>query len=125
MARDRQEIHRDAGHCSTTVQSSRVAANPLGKRCRRGDGASAGGRGNQAYGLAVKCCVANEEVTVPAGTFKTFKVRYTDSVGIESVNWYSPDGAGWVKIGATRDGRFPAGPGTQDFDLLSYSIKKN
>jgi hypothetical protein len=66
-----------------------------------------------------------EEVTVPAGTFKTFKVRYTDSLGTESVNWYSPDGAGWVKIRATRDGRFPSGPGTQEFDLLSYSIKKN
>jgi hypothetical protein len=53
-----------------------------------------------------------EDVTVPAGTFKAFKVRYTDSVGTESVSWYRPDAATWVKIRSTRDGRFPTGPGT-------------
>jgi len=64
-----------------------------------------------------------EEVTVPAGTFKAFKVRYTDSFA-ESVSWYCPDVAGWVKVRTTRNSTFPTGPGTQEFDLLSYNLKK-
>lgn len=68
-----------------------------------------------------------EEVSVPAGTFTAFKIRYTDSLGVESVSWYSPDAATWVKVRQTRDARFPAGPGTQEQDLLSYSygIRQN
>jgi hypothetical protein len=65
-----------------------------------------------------------EDVTVPAGTFKAFKVRYTDSMGVESVNWYSPDAGGWVKIQSKRSSNFPAGPGTQEFDLVSHSYKR-
>lgn len=68
---------------------------------------------------------AFEDVTVPAGTFKAFRIRYTDSLGVESVSWFNPDGAGWVKIQSTRSSKFPAGPGTQEIDLISYSIKKN
>lgn len=65
-----------------------------------------------------------EDVTVPAGTFKAFRVRYVDSAGLESVQWYSPDAGGWVKTQAKRNSSHAAGPGTQDFDLLSYSLKK-
>ena len=67
---------------------------------------------------------AYEEVTVPAGTFKAFRVLYTDSLGVESVNWYSAEAGGWVKIRSKRSSNFPAGAGTQDFDLLSYTYKK-
>ena len=65
-----------------------------------------------------------EEVTVPAGTFKAFRIHYADSLGAESVNWFSPDAVAWVKIQSKRDSRFPAGPGTQDLELLSYTIKR-
>lgn len=65
-----------------------------------------------------------EDVTVPAGTFKAFRVRYTDSMGVEGVSWYSPDAGTWVKIQNKRNSNFPAGPGTQDIDLLSYSLKR-
>lgn len=67
---------------------------------------------------------ALEDVTVPAGTFKAFKVLYTDSLGVESVNWFAPDAGGWVKIQTKRGSNFPAGPGTQEFELLSYTIKR-
>ena len=66
-----------------------------------------------------------EDVTVPAGTFKAFKVRYTDSTGVDNSSWYCPDAAAWVKSRVTRSEKWPAGPGTQELDLLSYSIKKN
>ena len=65
-----------------------------------------------------------EDVTVPAGTFKAFRVRYVDSTGLETVNWFSPDAGTWVKSQAKRNSSFPAGAGTQDLDLLSYSLKK-
>lgn len=67
---------------------------------------------------------AYEDVTVPAGTFKAFRILYTDSMGVESLSWYCPDAAAWVKIQIKRSSKFPAGPGTQDLDLLSYTIKK-
>jgi hypothetical protein len=67
---------------------------------------------------------AIEEVTVPAGTFKAFKILYADSLGVESLNWFSPEAVGWVKIQAKRDTRHPAGPGTQDLEMLSYTIKR-
>jgi hypothetical protein len=65
-----------------------------------------------------------EEVTVPAGTFKAFKVRYADSLGAESTNWFSPDAVAWVKIQNKRDSKHPAGPGTQDLELFSYTVKR-
>jgi len=67
---------------------------------------------------------ALEEVSVPAGIFQAFKVLYSDSLGLESLNWFSPDAAGWVKIQTKRDAKHPAGPGTQEFELLSYTIKR-
>ena len=65
-----------------------------------------------------------EDITVTAGTFKTFKLRYTDSQGVDSVQWYSPDIGASVKVQSKRNSNFPAGPGTQDLELLSYSFKK-
>jgi hypothetical protein len=62
---------------------------------------------------------AYEEVTVPAGTFKTFKMLYTDSTGFETINWYNPDGGGWVKIRSRRTSTHPLGPGTRELDLIS------
>jgi hypothetical protein len=67
---------------------------------------------------------ALEDVTVPAGTFKAFRIHYADSLGLESVNWFSPDAASWVKIQTKRDAKHPAGPGTQDLELFSYTIKR-
>lgn len=67
---------------------------------------------------------AYEEVTVPAGTFKTFKIVYADSTGFESVNWFNPDGAGWVKIRSQRTSKHSAGPGTRERDLVSRSVAK-
>lgn len=67
---------------------------------------------------------AFEEVTVPAGTFKTFRMLYTDSTGFETVNWFNPDGAGWVKIRSKRTAQHPQGAGTRELDLLSRDVAK-
>jgi hypothetical protein len=67
---------------------------------------------------------ALEDVTVPAGTFKAFRIHYADSLGAESTNWFSPDAVAWVKIQNKRDAKHPAGAGTQDLEMLSYTIKR-
>lgn len=80
---------------------------------------------NQVTDVTATMKVENyEEVTVPAGTFKTFKVIYTDSTGAESINWWSPDGSGWVKIRSKRLSNHPLGAGTREMDLLSRSVPK-
>jgi hypothetical protein len=40
---------------------------------------------------------AYEDVTVPAGTFKAFKVRTTDTIGNDNVVWFSPEFGIFVK----------------------------
>jgi hypothetical protein len=64
-----------------------------------------------------------EEVTVPAGTFKTYKVVYTDSTGFETINWWNPE-AGWVRIRSKRLSNHPQGPGTRELDLISRNVPK-
>ena len=79
---------------------------------------------NQAFDIRSTMTVESyETVTVAAGTFKAFKVRYTDAA-TEILSWYSPDVGGWVKNQTKRNGSHPAGPGTQETELLSYSLKK-
>lgn len=67
---------------------------------------------------------AYEEVTVPAGTFKTFKVRTTDNIGNDNVVWFSPDLGLFVKQTLRRTDKHPAGPGTRETELVSQTIKK-
>jgi len=65
---------------------------------------------------------AHEEVTVPAGTFKTFRVRYTDTVGNVNVDWYSPELRIFVKRSMERTAKHPQGPGRREMELKSKSI---
>ena len=63
---------------------------------------------------------AYEDVTVPAGTFKAFKVSTVTSLGDENLVWFSPELGVFVKQSAKRTAKHPQGPGTRSLELLSY-----
>jgi hypothetical protein len=47
---------------------------------------------NQVVPLEITSAVeAYEDVTIPAGTFKAFRVRSVDNLGNEDVNWFNTD----------------------------------
>jgi len=60
------------------------------------------------------------DVTVPAGTFKAFKLRWTTSTGETEERWVSPaDGIATVKRHVERPASHPQGAGVLDAELLS------
>lgn len=63
---------------------------------------------------------AHEEITVPAGTYKTFRVKTTSTLGDDNVQWWSPDLGLFVKSKLTRTGKSAQGPGTRETELVSY-----
>jgi hypothetical protein len=67
---------------------------------------------------------AYEDVTVPAGTFKVFKILYSDTTGQETTYWFDPKLGAWPKASFTRTAKFAAGPGTNEVELVSYTIAK-
>lgn len=67
---------------------------------------------------------AYEDVTVPAGTFKVFKVTSSDTVGNENIAWFSPELGFFVKRMETRTAKHPSGPGTRASEVISMSIMK-
>lgn len=63
------------------------------------------------------------DVTVPAGTFKAFKLVWTNDLGETETRWVAPaDGLPTVKRHVERPASHPQGPGVLDADLLS-SVK--
>lgn len=67
---------------------------------------------------------AYEDVTVPAGTFKAFKISTSNTLGEENVNWFSPELGIHVKSINTRTAKNAAGPGRRETELVSQTIKK-
>ena len=67
---------------------------------------------------------AYEEVTVPAGTFKAFKMTTSDTIGNENVQWFSPELGIFVKSNLRRTAKNASGPGTREAELVSQNIKK-
>ena len=67
---------------------------------------------------------AYEDVSVPAGNFKAFKVHHTDTLGNDQVLWFSPQLGIFVKQHMVRTSRHPAGPGTRDVEVTSQDILK-
>ncbi len=63
---------------------------------------------------------AQETVHVPAGSFRTFRVRYS-SPTVRGVAWFSPDLGVWVKSRFERTGE---NAGTRESELLRHSIKR-
>ena len=67
---------------------------------------------------------AYEDVTVPAGTFKAFRVAYEDTNGTQGTWWRDPESGIFVKWSARRTGKHPAGPGTQEGELLKVNLPR-
>jgi hypothetical protein len=67
---------------------------------------------------------AYEDVTVPAGTFKAFRVSYEDSNGTQGTWWNNAENGIFVKWSARRTEKHPAGPGTQEAELVAVDIKR-
>jgi hypothetical protein len=66
---------------------------------------------------------AYEEVTVPAGTFRTFRIHTVDNLGNDNVTWWSPEIGLFIKRIQTRTAKSAAGPGTRETQLVSQTIK--
>jgi hypothetical protein len=67
---------------------------------------------------------AYEDVTVPAGTFKAFKISWSESIGNENVYWISPELGITVKSILTRTAKWSTGPGRRENQLVSQNISK-
>jgi len=65
-----------------------------------------------------------EDVTVPAGTFKAFKISYSDTMGNKGVQWYTLGLGSFPKWVQERTAKYPGGPGTRQSELISYTIAK-
>lgn len=66
---------------------------------------------------------AHENVNVPAGSYKAFKIHYSDPT-LTGVMWWSPDLGLWVKSRFERNSNHPAGPGVREQDLLRVNVKR-
>jgi hypothetical protein len=64
---------------------------------------------------------AHEEITVPAGTFKTFRIKTVNSSGDENVFWFSPEAGIHMKQSLRRTAKHPQGPGTREIEVVSYT----
>jgi len=64
---------------------------------------------------------AYEDVSVPAGTFKAWRVRSTDNLGNENTQWYAPDLGVFIKQNLRRTAKNAAGAGTREIELISYT----
>lgn len=66
---------------------------------------------------------AYEDVSVPAGTFKAWRLRQVDNLGNDDVHWFNPDVTVFLKQKLTRTERHAAGPGVRETQLVSQEIR--
>ena len=60
------------------------------------------------------------DLTVPAGTFKAYKLIWSDSLGDVETRWVAPQqGIGTLKRSVMRTSAHPLGPGQLDAEMLS------
>jgi hypothetical protein len=64
------------------------------------------------------------DVTVPAGTFKAFKISTSDTFGQEQTGWMIPELGVWGKRSDSRTAKYPSGAGAREIELISYTIAK-
>jgi hypothetical protein len=66
---------------------------------------------------------AYEEVTVPAGTFKAFRLESTpgENSGVRKTLWYAPEIHLFVKRVSERGPRHVQGPGKDTFELVEFA----
>ena len=66
---------------------------------------------------------AVEEINVPAGTFKVFRIAYSDP-GHNNISWWSPELGIFIKSKNQRTAEHPMGPGVREMKLISQDIRK-
>jgi hypothetical protein len=91
----------------------------LGKSWTREQRATFGGKQTVTYSVTQKV-EAYEDVKVPAGTFKAWKISTATSLGDENLVWFSPDHGIFIKQSLKRTARHAQGAGTREVELLSY-----
>lgn len=65
------------------------------------------------------CTVAAyEKITVPAGSFDAFRLECASSTDMQDTYWVSPGVHPFLKVRSVRGPKNPAGPGTQETELL-------
>jgi hypothetical protein len=62
-----------------------------------------------------------EDVTVPAGTFKAFKVSTKTTLGDDNLAWFSPEHGIFIKQSLKRTATHAQGAGTREIELVSYN----
>jgi hypothetical protein len=63
------------------------------------------------------------EITVPAGTFKAYKLVWTDSTGDVETRWVNPqEGLATIKRHVDRPATHPLGAGVLDAELISFTV---
>ena len=65
---------------------------------------------------------AFEDVTVPAGTFKVYRVRMTNDQGDDNTWWFCPDNGLFIKQKLVRSASAPSGPGIREAELKALKI---
>jgi hypothetical protein len=66
---------------------------------------------------------AHEKLSVRAGTFRVFRIRYADQHS-ESLQWWDPDTGLWVQTKAQRRSSHPMGTGTRETEMVSIKMAK-
>jgi hypothetical protein len=66
---------------------------------------------------------AYEDITVPAGTFRVFRVSYRDGA-TDVIHWWSPELGISVKEHHQRTEQHAGGAGTRERELVSHDIRK-
>jgi hypothetical protein len=80
---------------------------------------------NQSFDIASNGTVeAYEDVTVPAGTFKTFRVHVTNNFGGDETFWYSPEHGIFVKQVLKRTDKSTFGVGIRETELKSVTVAR-
>ena len=65
-----------------------------------------------------------EDVTVPAGTFRAWRVSMVDSFGLRMTNWSVPDAIGmFARRESSRAPGHPQGEGTQTMELVRAPVR--
>lgn len=67
---------------------------------------------------------AYEDVIVPAGTFKAFKVSTVTSLGDDNLVWLSPEHGIFIKQSLKRTAKHAQGAGAREIEMLSYTPGK-
>lgn len=85
------------------------------KRPQKSTNLATGRTSESEWGCTV---VAAEKITVPAGSFDTLKVECTTSLDSQDTYWVAPGVHPFLKTRLVRGPKHPAGPGTQETELL-------